>query len=124
MSRSAAARLSAVELLAEEAVAEELVAEEAVAAEEAEAEAELAEAREAGGTEGLEEELGVAGITAIKCEGTGRKDAKQGGELAVNRHDPQARPPGKPEDGHPAASKQQVPLKRAGVSIAYRTSVL
>lgn len=95
-----------------------------VAAEEAEAEAELAEAREAGGTEELEEEeLGVAGITAIKCEGTGRKDAKQGGR-AVNRHDLQAQPPGKPEDGHPATSKQQVPLKRAGVSIAYSTSVL
>jgi hypothetical protein len=45
----------------------------------AEAEAELAEAREAGGTEELEGELGVAGITAIKCEGTGRKDEKQGG---------------------------------------------
>ncbi|MDP4736747.1 MAG: hypothetical protein NWS10_00800, partial [Cyanobium sp. MAG_216] len=74
-----AARLSAVELLAEEAEAKELVAEEVVAAEVAEAEAELAEAREAGGTEELEGELGVAGITAIKCEGTGRKDEKQGG---------------------------------------------
>jgi hypothetical protein len=68
-----------VELLAEEAEAKELVAEEVVAAEVAEAEAELAEAREAGGTEELEGELGVAGITAIKCEGTGRKDEKQGG---------------------------------------------
>ena len=70
-----------MELLAEEAEAKELVAEEVVAAEvaETEAEAELAEAREAGGTEDLEEELGVAGITAIKCEGTGRKDEKQGG---------------------------------------------
>jgi hypothetical protein len=66
-------------LLAEEAEAKELVAEEVVAAEVAEAEAELAEAREAGGTEELERELGVAGITAIKCEGTGRKDEKQGG---------------------------------------------
>jgi hypothetical protein len=66
-------------LLAEEAEAKELVAEEVVAAEVAEAEAELAEAREAGGTEELEGELGVAGITAIKCEGTGRKDEKQGG---------------------------------------------
>ncbi|KRO94270.1 MAG: hypothetical protein ABR96_00025 [cyanobacterium BACL30 MAG-120619-bin27] len=68
-----------MELLAEEAEAKELVAEEVVAAEVAEAEAELAEAREAGGTEELEGELGVAGITAIKCEGTGRKDEKQGG---------------------------------------------
>ena len=110
-----------MELLAEEL---ELVDEEVVAAEEAEAEAELAEAREAGGTEELEGELGVVGITAIKCEETGRKDAKQGGERAVNRHDPQARSPGKPEDGHPATSKQQVPLKRAGVSIAYSTRVL
>ena len=68
-----------MELLAEEAEAKGLVAEEVVAAEVAEAEAELAEAREAGGTEELEGELGVAGITAIKCEGTGRKDEKQGG---------------------------------------------
>jgi hypothetical protein len=69
-----------VELLAEEAEAKELVAEEVVAAEVAEpAEAELAEAREAGGTEELEGELGVAGITAIRCEGTGREDEKQGG---------------------------------------------
>ena len=68
-----------MELLAEEAEAKELVAEEVVAAEVAEAEAELAEAREAGGTEELEGELGVVGITAIKCEGTGRKDEKQGG---------------------------------------------
>jgi hypothetical protein len=66
-------------LLAEEAEAKELVAEGVVAAEVAEAEAELAEAREAGGTEELEGGLGVAGITAIKCEGTGRKDEKQGG---------------------------------------------
>ena len=68
-----------MELLAEEAEAKELEAEEVVGAEVAEAEAELAEAREAGGTEELEGELGVAGITAIKCEGTGRKDEKQGG---------------------------------------------
>ena len=68
-----------MELLAEEAEAKELVAEEVVAAEVAEAEAELAEAREAGGTEELEGELGVAGITAIRCEGTGREDEKQGG---------------------------------------------
>ena len=68
-----------MELLAEEAEAKELVAEEVVAAEVAEAEAELAEAREAGGTEELEGELGVAGITAIRCEGTGHKDEKQGG---------------------------------------------
>jgi hypothetical protein len=54
--------------------------------EEAEAEEELEEAREAGGTEELEEELGVAGITAIKCKGAGRKDENQDGEHAANRH--------------------------------------
>jgi hypothetical protein len=83
LSRSAAARLSAVEVVAAEVVAAEVVDAEVVDAEE-----ELAEAREAGGTEELEGGLGVAGITAIRREGTGRKDENQDGERAANRHAP------------------------------------